>query len=292
MKPSAGEKLFYACNYMILAILGISCVLPLLHIAALSLSDSTSIMSGSVYLWPQGATLLNYSTLIKSSQVPGALWNSTVITVAGVAFSMIGTILAAWPLSRSYCYARRPITMAIVFTMLFSGGMIPTYLVVKELGILNSYWALWLPGLVSVYNLLIMRTFFANIPEELIESGRLDGCGEARLLLRIALPLSKPMLATLSLFYGVHYWNAFMNVLIYINKTHLYNLTVLVQQMVKSQQLMQEMEASGLDTAAAYLAPEGLKAASIFVLVIPMMLVYPFLQKYFVKGVMLGAVKG
>lgn len=159
----------------------------------------------------------------------------------------------------------------------------------KSLGLINSYWAIWLPGLLSTYNMLVMRTFFENIPEEVEEAARIDGCSEMRLLLQIFLPLSMPVIATLVLFYGVGYWNSFMNVLIYINQTDKYNLTVLVQQMIQSQSLLQELVSEG---EPVQVVPESLKAAGILVMVIPMLVVYPFLQKYFVKGVMLGSVKG
>jgi putative aldouronate transport system permease protein len=202
---------------------------------------------------------------------------------------MTATIATAYPLSRRIFVARRFFTLAAVFTMLFSGGLIPTYLVVKSLGLINSYWAIWLPGLLSTYNMLVMRTFFENIPEEIEEAARIDGCNEIRLLLQIFLPLSMPVIATLVLFYGVGYWNSFMSVLIYINQTDKYNLTVLVQQMIQSQSLLQELVSEG---EPVQVVPESLKAAGILVMVIPMLVVYPFLQKYFVKGVMLGSVKG
>ncbi|MEK3885669.1 carbohydrate ABC transporter permease [Paenibacillus sp. PL2-23] len=204
---------------------------------------------------------------------------------------MLATILAAYPLSRSYCIGRKPITMAIVFTMLFQGGLIPTFLLVKNLGLIDSYWSLWFLTLVSAYNMLIMRTFFQQIPEEMIESARMDGCSEWRILFNMILPLSKPVLATLTLFYAVHYWNIFLGVLIYINDSDKKNLTVMVQQMIQSQQLIAQLGKDAFDVNIN-LTPEGIKSAGIMVLVAPLMIIYPFLQKYFVKGVMLGSVKG
>lgn len=173
--------------------------------------------------------------------------------------------------------------------MIFNGGLIPTYLVVQNLGLVNSYGALWLPGLVSTYNMLLMRSAFEQLPSEVDEAAKIDGCGELGILLRIVLPLSKPMLATLSLFYGVGYWNAFMSVMIYINDTAKYNMTVLVQNMIKSTSVVQDFTDP---TMVANITPEGIRSAAVIVMIIPILAVYPLLQKYFVKGVMLGSIKG
>lgn len=289
MKPATGEKWFLAVNALLLLFAGLSCLLPLLHIVAVSLSDPHAVLSGAVTLWPQGWTLESYGLLLRGSKVVSAFKNSVELTVVGVALSMIFTTMAAYPLSRRYFYLRRFWTLAIVFTMLFSGGLIPGYLLLKQLGLINTYGAIWLPGLVSTFNMLIMRTYFEGIPDELDDAARMDGCGEWRYLLRIVLPLSVPVIATLSIFYAVGYWNSFFQVLMYINQTSKFNLTVLVQQMIQSQSLMQEMNAGDMQ---AFITPEGIKTAGIVVMVLPLLLVYPFVQKYFIKGVMIGAVKG
>jgi putative aldouronate transport system permease protein len=289
MRTTLGERIFYGINYTVLLLIGLSCLFPLLHIIALSFSDIQEIASGRVTFYPKGWNTEAFGALLAGTRAIDAFKNSVVLTVFGVTLSMLGTIVVAYPLSRRILFGRRIFTLAAVFTMLFSGGMIPTYLVVKSLGLMNSYWAIWLPGLISTYNLLVMRTFFENIPEEVEEAARMDGCSEVGLLIRIYLPLSLPVIATLVLFYGVGYWNSFMSVLIYINETGKYNLTVLVQQMIQSQSLLQELVSEG---EPIQIVPESLKAAGILVMVIPMLAVYPFLQKYFVKGVMLGSVKG
>ena len=291
MRSALSEKVFYGLNYVVLAVIGLSCLLPLLHLASLSLSGKTAVLSGFVGVWPVDATFESYKMLFEGTPVVRAMLNNVTITLFGVAFSMIFTILAAYPLSRKAFFGRRYLTLAIVFTMLFQGGLIPSYLVVKQLGLIDSYWALWLPGLVSTFNMLIMRTFFENIPEELDEAARMDGCTEWRLLLRIYLPLSLPMLATIGLFYGVGFWNSFFNVLIYMNSPVKYNLTVLIQQMVQSQTILQEINTMS-QLEEVNVTPEGMKAAGIMVMIVPMLIVYPLLQKYFVKGVMIGAVKG
>lgn len=289
MKATAGEKVFYAFNYLLLLIIGLSCLIPLVHIISLSLSDTHYIVSGLVTLYPIGWTTDAFLAFFKGTKVISSFQNSLIITIVGVVVSMTATILTAYPLSRRYFVSRRFFTLAMVFTMLFSGGLVPTYLLVKQLGLLNTFGALWLPVLISTYNVLVLRTSFENIPGEVEEAARIDGCNEWRLLLQVFLPLSMPVLATLTLFYGVGYWNTFMNVIIYMNSTDKYNLTVLVQQMIQSQTLLQEMVQTGEELQVV---SESLKAAGILVLVIPMLIVYPFLQKYFIKGVMLGAIKG
>jgi putative aldouronate transport system permease protein len=291
MKITRGEKWFHAINYILLTLAGLSCILPLIHLLSVSLSDTHAILSGKVSLWPIGWSFETYRSLIEGTRIVDAFINSVTITVVGVALSMAFTVMAAYPLSRKQFYAKRTFTLIIVFTMLFSGGTIPAFLVLKSLGLINSYWALWLPGLISTYNMLIMRTSFESIPEEIIESSKIDGCGEMRQLLRIVLPLSMPVIATLTLFYAVGYWNSFSSVMIYIHDTSKYNLAVMVQQMVQSQTMLQEMNNLQSEDVQQ-MTPESIKAAALFVMLIPMLAVYPFLQKYFVKGVMIGAIKG
>ncbi|MEK3725168.1 carbohydrate ABC transporter permease [Paenibacillus sp. FSL H8-0034] len=291
MKSTTGEKIFYSFNYLVMFLIGMSCVLPLVHICALSLSDKHALASGTISFWPVNLDFSGYNTLFTETPILKAFRNSLIITIVGTALNMLFTVLAAYPLSKRYFIGRKLYSFAIIFTMLFGAGMIPTYLLLKSLGLLNTYGAIWFPGLVSVWNLMVLRSFFEGIPEELEEASRMDGCSEWRLIIQIVLPLSVPVLAALSLFYGVSHWNAFMNVLIYINDSSKHNLSVLVQQMIQSQSLMQEMTNVQPDMAAS-LTPEGLKAAGVMVLTLPMLIVYPFLQKYFVKGVMIGAVKG
>ncbi|CAG7608745.1 Diacetylchitobiose uptake system permease protein DasC [Paenibacillus solanacearum] len=293
MKMSTGEKWFYAINNVVLALLGITCLFPLINTIAIAFSDTLAIESGRVTFFPIGWNTEAFTSLFKGTRILSAFQNSVIITVVGVVMSMLTTIMTAYPISRRIFYGRRFFTLAMVFTMLFSGGLIPTYLVVKSLGIMNSYFALWLPALVSTYNMLVMRTFFENIPDEIDDAARIDGCSEMAYLTRIVLPLSMPVIATLTLFYGVSYWNMFMNVVIYIHDTSLFNLTVLVQNMIQSQSLLQELVNSGVTSGVqAQVVPESLKAAGVLVVVLPMLVVYPFLQKFFVKGVLLGSVKG
>jgi len=291
VKDTPGDKLFFIVNYIILGLVALTCLFPILNILALSLSDNASIIAGHVSIWPKGLQLESYKRLIDGTSIIRSFMNSVVITVVGTALCMLFTILAAYPLSRTYFYARKKLTMAIVFTMVFSGGLIPTYLVVKSLGLVDSYGALWIPGLISAYNLLILKTFFEGIPEELIDASRIDGCSEVKLLTHVILRISGPVLATLTLLYGVGFWNSFMDVMIYINSSNKMNLTVMVQQMISNQSMLENVILSKED-AALLITPEGMQSAAIMIMIIPMLVVYPFLQKYFVKGVMIGSIKG
>ncbi|MZQ81337.1 ABC transporter permease subunit [Paenibacillus sp. 5J-6] len=291
MQLSASERSMVFVFYVCLTIAALACLFPLIHIVSLSISDTHAVASGWVSLYPIGFSLQSYKQLFMGTPIVHAFLNSVQITGVGVVLSMAFTILAAYPLTRTYFYGRKLYTFAIVFTLLFGGGLIPTYLTVKELGLLNTYWALWLPGLVSTFNLLVLRSFMENIPSELDDAARIDGCGDWKYLTKIVLPLSMPVLTTLALFYGVGYWNSFFNVLIYMNETTKYNLSVLVQQMIQSQTMLAQMNSS--DAADQIrLTPEEINSAAIIVMVVPIMIVYPFLQKHFVKGVMIGAIKG
>ena len=290
MKESMGERLLSAFIHTVLIVISLTCILPFLHLIALSLSEGQAVDLGRVWLWPVGLDLTAYRYFFENTPALRAFNNSIIITLVGTALSMLVTVLTAYPLSKRYLYARKPITLAALFTMLFSGGMIPTYLVMNNLQLTNTFWSLWFVGLVSTYNMLIMKSYFENIPVEVLESAQMDGCGETKLLVRIVLPLSLPMLATLTLFYGVGYWNMFMNVILYINRTELQNLPVIVQSMLQMQSMSNMMSMDMVQQQE--LISEKLKAVGVMVMVVPMLVIYPFLQKYFVKGIMLGSIKG
>ncbi len=294
MKKSFGEHLFLFINNLLLILLCILCIMPLLYIVSSSLSSGAAIDAGKVFFWPVGFTTAAYEVLLNTSDLLRYFSNSVLVTLVGTILSLSTTILCAYPLSKKYLIGRNKIAFFCIFTMLFSGGMIPTFIVVKSLGLINTYWSLWLTGLVSPYNMIIMRSFFENIPEELDEAAKIDGCGEWRLLFQVYLPLSKAVLATLTLFYGVGYWNMYQKVMLYINETTRYTLPVFIQQMVfQLQQMSLDMNPDAAAIAStANIVSESVKSAGVVVLIVPMLLVYPFLQKYFVKGVTLGAVKG
>lgn len=290
MKPTAAEKLFYVCNNIVLALIGLTCLLPLIYLGSVSLSSQEAVLSGRVSLWPVQPNLDNYRLLLDGTSIVRALLNSILLTGVGVVLNMLFTIMAAYPLSRPRFWGRRRLTLLLLFTMLFNAGLIPNYLLINALGLIDTYWALWLPALVSVYNMLVLKTSFEAIPGELEDAARIDGCGEIRLLFSVALPLCVPVLAALVLFYAVDYWNSFYNVLIYINSTDKQNLAVLVQQMVMSsfQRQMEQVQPDAVQSVT----PEAIRAASIVIMIVPMLIVYPFVQKYFVKGIMIGSIKG
>lgn len=292
MRASTGEKIFYAVNALLLILAGLTCLIPLLNIVSISLSSYHAIASGFVGIWPVGFNLDSYRALIEGTPILHSFRNSVIITLGGVGLSMLFTILAAYPLSKAHFYARRGFTVLIVFTMLFGVPTIPAFLVNRELHILDTYWALWLPGLISTYNLLVLKSFFENLPDEIGEAAEIDGCSEWRMLLQIVLPLSMPVLATLTLFYGVGYWNSFQGLLINISDTSKYNLAVLVQGMVANQSLLQSMNNLSREELEQLITPESIRSAGVVVMLVPLLVIYPLLQKYFVKGVMIGAIKG
>jgi putative aldouronate transport system permease protein len=292
MKQKLSDKNLIRIIYVLITLSAILCLLPVLNVFSTAFSGATAVEAGMVSLWPVDFTFQSFNLLVSGTNAMRATWNSVVITVVGTIFSMIMTILAAYPLSKKYFIGNKFFTKMIVFTMLFSGGMIPTYIVVQKFGLIDSYLSLWLTGAINTYNMIVMRTFFNNIPKEMNEAAEIDGCGEYRLLIKIYLPLSLPVLATLTLFYGVGHWNTFMSALLYINDAAKQNLSVLVQQMIKSMSVLTNEITNADPLVLQSITSAGIRAAGVVVMILPMMLVYPFLQKYFVKGIMLGGIKG
>jgi putative aldouronate transport system permease protein len=292
MKQAKSDRVLSAVFCVLLAIAALSCVLPLINVFAIAFSEASAVDSGLVSLWPVGFTLKSFNLLVQKTMAMRAMRNSAVLTVIGTVISMTLTIFAAYPLSKPWFTGNAVFTKAVIFTMLFSGGMIPTYIVIQKLGLVDTYWSIWLSTSVSTYNMLILRTFFKNVPKELEEAGIMDGCGEVRMMLSIYLPLSKPVLATLILFYGVGYWNVFMSALLYINSPEKQVLSVLVQQMIRSMDVLNNEIVNSNPQDLLSITTAGLRSAGVVVVTLPLLLIYPLLQKYFVKGVMLGSVKG
>ncbi|MBD2872174.1 carbohydrate ABC transporter permease [Paenibacillus arenilitoris] len=276
--------------YVLLALCAYATLFPFVNIIATSLSSSRAINAAEVFMWPIEFNLDAYRNLLRDGQLVVAMKNTVVITVVGTALNMLFTVMAAYPLSKTRLKGRNPMLMAILFTMLFSGGIIPSFLVVNGLGLVDSYWALWLPGLMSAYNMFVLKSFLEGLPEELEESAAIDGAGEALILWKIILPLSKPVLAALTLFYAVGWWNSYMNVLIYIRSTDKMSLMVKLYQMIDL--ISPEMLRAGEGVTQTLITPEGIRAAAIVIAIVPILCVYPFLQKHFIKGVLLGSVKG
>ena len=281
-------------NVVFLSIIAIIILYPLIYVFSASFSDAMSVTSGKMYLWPVDVTLENYAEVFKNKNIVLGFRNSIIIMVAGTALNLVMTVLAAYPMSRKDLWGGSVLMKLITFTMFFSGGLIPSYLLVtKTLGLMNNWLALILPGAISVYNMIIMRTYFvSSVPFELQEAAEIDGCSMFGILLRIVLPLSGPVVAVIGLYYAVGHWNSYFNALLYINEEALQPLQLYLRKVLtlnNSQQLMQ----MGADEAARQaMRAETIKYSVIVVSSIPMLIIYPFVQKYFVKGVMIGAIKG
>ncbi|MEK3913636.1 carbohydrate ABC transporter permease [Paenibacillus sp. FSL H7-0331] len=295
-RQSIKVRILYGTLYTLMGLLAMMTLFPFIHVLATSMSGSRAVMSGEVFLWPKEINFSSFSNLIDDGQLFKAMQNTVVITVLGTLFNIIATIIAAYPLSRKRLKGRNLILMLITFTMLFGGGLIPNYILIKTLGIMNTYWALWLPGLLSTYNFFVMKTFFENLPAELEESAAIDGANDLFIIWKIILPLSMPIIAALTLFYAVSWWNSYMNVLMFITSSGKLSLMVKLLQMIDttSQNLLNANATSGGEGATMQnlVTPEGIRAAAIVISVTPILCIYPFLQKYFVKGVLIGSIKG
>ncbi|MDQ0115176.1 carbohydrate ABC transporter permease [Paenibacillus harenae] len=284
------SKAFHWVNYLVLALCAYATLFPFVNIIAVSFSSSRAINAAEVFMWPIEFNMNAYVNLLKDGQLLVAMKNTALITLVGTALNMLFTIMAAYPLSKSRLRGRNFMLMAILFTMLFSGGLIPNFLLINSLGLVNTYWALWLPALISAYNMFVMKSFLEGLPDELEESAQIDGAGDAKILWKIVLPLSKPVIAALTLFYAVGWWNSYMNVLIYIRNTDKLSLMVKLHQMIEL--VSPDMLRSGEGLMQTVITPEGIRAAAVVIAITPILCVYPFLQKHFIKGVLLGSVKG
>ena len=274
----------------VILLLSLTCIIPFIHVAAKSVSSNTAFMSKQVYLWPKGLNFEAYASIFRDGQLTYAMGYTVVVTVLFTLVGMVVTTLAAYPLSLKHLKGRTFFAFLLMFTMYFSAGLIPEYLLYKDLHLLNTMWVLVLPLAFSPYNMLIMRSFISStIPDSLYEAANLDGANHFQVLTKVVLPLSKPIIATLSLFYAVGRWNAYADAKYYITTKSLQPLQYLLSNMV----LNSGNDAISLsEAAAASSTPEVLQAAVVMFATLPIIMVYPFVQKYFVKGAMIGAVKG
>jgi putative aldouronate transport system permease protein len=297
MKASPGERVFYGINYVFLTLIALGCLYPFLYIIATSFSSSRAVNSGEVFLWPVEFNLEAYKQLLLDGQIFISMRNTVLLTVVGTFLCMLSTVLSAYSLSKKRLRGRGVVMGLIVFTMMFGGGMIPNFLLIRNLHLMDNYWALWLSGLQSTYNMIVLRTFFQGIPESLEEAAMIDGAGDPYILFRIVLPLSGAALATITLFYAVGWWNSYFAPMMYISSTLKFPLMVKLKAMLDTAQMLTVQTQMGLGgegglVQQTMIAAETYKAATILISVLPIMCVYPFLQKYFVKGVMIGSVKG
>lgn len=287
-KESVGSRLFTIVNTTLLTLISLICLLPFINVFASSFASTQEVVEKRFILFPTTFSLDAYRYILSTPTIFKGLGVSIGVTLIGTLVSMVLTTLMAYGLSRRYLYGRDFINFVVVFSMLFSGGMIPTFLVVKYFGLIDSYWSLIVPVAINAFNLVIMRNFFQALPESLEESAKIDGSNDFGILLRIMLPLALPSIATLSLFYGVAYWNTYTTAILYITDSVKWPIQVLLRQIVI---VSSGMQAEG--TSVDVVPPaQTIKMAVIVVATVPMLIAYPFVQKHFTKGAMLGAVKG
>ncbi|MCR2048048.1 carbohydrate ABC transporter permease [Acetatifactor muris] len=289
---TAGKKKKFSIGmaviYVLITLLAFACLYPFLNVLACSLSGYNPVLSGKVTFYPIDFTIEAYKQILGRTTIWTAMRTTVLITLLGTALSLVLTILAAYGLSIQDLPGRRVMTGFILFTMYFGGGMIPTFLVVKGVGLYNTLGALFIPQSISVFNFIVMRTFFRELPDSLQDAARIDGASYMQVLFKIVLPLSLAVIATIGLFYAVGYWNSYFDALIYIQDGDKYTLQLRLRNMLFGSELGNAAD----DVGGTVVMPQSLKMATVAVSTIPILIVYPWLQKYFVKGVMLGSVKG
>lgn len=293
IKNTREDKIFYAITYLVVTLIFLAVLYPIIYIISASFSSPAAVSTGKVILWPVDFSLDGYQAVFENKDVLTGYRNTIFYTVFGTFINVVVTLFAAYPLSRTDFIGRRYFLFFFTFTMLFGGGMIPTYMVMRDLHLLNTVWAVLLPGAVAVYNLMVARSFIeGNIPRELLEATQVDGCSDFRYFWSFVLPLSKPVIAVITLFYAVAHWNAYFNAFLYLDNRELFPLQLFLREIL----INNKVDASVAVDQAFLEAKQGLsdllKYSLIIVSTLPIMCLYPFIQKYFVKGVMIGSVKG
>ncbi|MDQ1909648.1 carbohydrate ABC transporter permease [Paenibacillus sp. GD4] len=290
MKVRTSDRTVDLMIHLFIGMALLLCLIPFLHILSISLSSNRAIMSGEVTVFPIEISMEAYKKVLQDISMLKSMSFTVMLTVIYTVSCMVMSIIAAYPLTKSYLRGKKFFMVLIIITMFFSGGIIPEYILIKELHLVNSMWALILPLLISPFNLIILINFFQSIPSSLHESAEIDGASHFRVLWQIVIPLSMPVIATLSLFYAVNRWNGFMDSLFYITDPKMYPLQLKLYQLIMNNMINDLMQLEG--TQVVQFLPESLKAASVMFATIPILVVYPWLQRYFVSGIMLGAVKG
>jgi putative aldouronate transport system permease protein len=290
---SKEDKIFDVVNTIFLSLICLAVLYPLYFVIIASISNPNMVYNGEVWFFPKEITFEGYKRIFSDPKIWLGYKNTVVYTVVGTVVQVSLTLMAAYALSRKDFYGKSFFMMVILFTMFFNGGLIPTYLVVKDLGMLNTIWAMILPKAVAVWNLIVARSFFEeNIPNELLEAGKIDGCSNTRFFLKVVLPLSKPIIAVMVLFYAVGQWNSYFDALIYLNDESLYPLQLILRNILTQNQLSIKMLSDLDNLAAQQQVGEIIKYGIIIVGALPLLIVYPFVQRHFVKGVLVGGVKG
>ncbi len=294
IKLTRSDKIFNFFNYIVLTVIGLLTLFPFLDVLLTSITPTEEIVMGArnIITIPKAPTLDHYIFVIEGNNAIFRAMGVTVFrTIVGTGVNLLVTILTAYPLSKKYLPYRNGIMKYFFFTMIFSGGMIPTFLVVRSFGLIDTLWAFILPGALNVYNMIIMRTYFSGISIELEEAAKIDGCPDLKVLYRIILPVSKPVLASVGLFYAVWHWNSFFDAVMYINDRNLWPLQTLLREILLSTSLSELLGGGGM-LAESMPPTTAVINATIMISCIPIIIVYPFLQKHFAKGVMIGSVKG
>ena len=289
----ADDKAFEIVNYLVLTLILVVILYPILYIVAASFSDPQAVISGKVYIFPVKPTLAGYEAVFKNKKILTGFANSFFYLVVGTVLNLVMTMLCAYPLSRKEFKARGFLSLFFVFTMYFSGGLVPSYMLVNNLHLTNTRWAMIIPTAMSTYNMIICRTYMANsIPDEMYEAAQLDGCTPWKYFLRIVTPLCKPILAVLTLYYGVAKWNNYFDAMLYLRDDTLQPLTIIMRDILIQNKVDMTMIGNASNLAKLQGMSELLKYSTIVVASVPVMLLYPLVQKHLVKGVMIGAVKG
>lgn len=285
------DRLFTVANYVLLSLILLLTLYPCWYVVVASVSDPVKLYAGSKFMiWPRGFSVQAYQIIIKHAMLWKSYGNTLIYVSASTVLGLTLTMLGAFVLSRKYLPGKNAMMMMVTITMFFGGGLIPSYLVNVELGLVNNRWAMIIPGAISTYNMIMMLTYFRGIPDSLEESARIDGANELVILTRIVIPLSLPVIAVISLYIIVAHWNSYMHATIYLRDRDLFPLQVILREILISGSSNLDQMTSGYDDFAAY--SEAVKYATIIVSTLPVLAIYPFLQRFFVKGVMLGAIKG
>ena len=293
IRTSSRDRTFELVNNALLAVALITVGYPLIYIVSASFSSTQAVVGGRVWLWPVEFSLLGYQTIFKYRAVWNGYANTVFYTVFGTAINVVLTIMAAYPLSRRDLQGRNLFMFMITFTMIFSGGLIPTYLLIRSLGMLNTRWVMMIPNAIAAWNIIITRTYYqSTIPDELHEAAQLDGCSDVRFLMSVVVPLSGAITAVNALFYAVAHWNAFFNAFIYLSRKELYPLQIILREILIQNEVDNDVFTDVAEQEAREGLRELLKFSLIIVASVPVLCIYPFVQKYFVRGVMIGSIKG
>jgi len=288
-KSSKKDSIFTSLNYIVLSTVGLTMLLPILHVIAISLSDRRSVISNTVGIIPKGFELEYYQYILSKHDFFTSYFNTILVTFIGTCLSMIVTVLTAYPLSKPWLRGRKILLLIFIFSMIFYGGIVPCYMLMKLLNLIDTIWALIVPFLLVQFNMLVIKSYMEGLPESIEESAEIDGAGPTRILFSIVLPMCLPVLASMTLFYAVGYWNNYFHAKMYISSPNKRTLQLYLNDMIiAATQLQNDL------TAEEYLnlTPGGVRAATIVVATLPIMLFYPYLQKYFIHGITIGSVKG